>query len=121
MVDITSHVQYWRVGAEEDMQAAKQLIEGGKNRHGLFFVHLALEKILKAGVCKVTNSAAPRIHNLVRLAQIGDEQLDFLADMNEFNLEGRYPVAIVPSISQAQAFIYLAKAQEMILWLMRQL
>jgi len=44
--------------------------EKNRIRHGLFLANLALEKALKALVCKATRDLAPRIHNLVRLAEL---------------------------------------------------
>ena len=42
------------------------------------------------------NDTPPKIHNLVRLAQLSrleltDEQIDLLDRINDFNLEARYP------------------------------
>jgi len=53
----------------EDWEVGKELIVGRRFRHGLFFIHLALEKILKAHVCRNTVDIAPPIHNLARLAE----------------------------------------------------
>ena len=91
MVDISQHIVYWRNGAAEDWEVANQLVNSGKTRHGMFFAHLALEKILKAHICKRTKNLAPKSHNLVRLAETAELQLkpeyvDILAEMNEFNL-----------------------------------
>ncbi len=47
MVNIAKHIPYWRDGAMKDLLVARDLIDSGKIRHGLFFAHLALEKILK--------------------------------------------------------------------------
>jgi len=47
MVNIEKHISYWKNGAEEDFEVADQLIRSGKIRHGLFFLHLTLEKISK--------------------------------------------------------------------------
>ncbi len=66
MIDIAKQVAYWREGAVEDWEVARDLIERGKTRYGLFFVHLSLEKLLKAHVCRHTQDVAPRLHNLVR-------------------------------------------------------
>ena len=93
-----------------------------KVRHGLFFVHLALEKALKAIVCRVTGDAPPKIHNLVRLSQLAriepsPVQLDTLAKMNAFNIEGRYSGAIQPSPTLAEVRTYLARAEEAFQWL----
>jgi len=54
----------------EDFEVAKQLIDSDKIRHGLFFLHLTLEKIIKSHVSLSTGDIAPRIHNLVRLAEL---------------------------------------------------
>ncbi len=54
MIDIEKQVAYWRHGAEEDWEVAHQLFDRGYIRHSLFFVHLALEKALKAHVCRHT-------------------------------------------------------------------
>lgn len=58
-IDITKQVEYWQAGALEDWQVAVELIETGRTRHGLFFAHLALEKLLKAFVCRATLDLAP--------------------------------------------------------------
>ena len=101
MIDIDKQIAYWRDGAKEDMEAARDLVVRGRTRHGLFFAHLALEKMLKAQVCRQTEDLAPRIHSLVRLAELASikpdkEQLDTLAEMNAFNVEGRYPETLAP-------------------------
>ncbi len=126
MVDIPEQIRYWQNGAVEDWQAADQLIAGDKIRHGLFFAHLSLEKILKAHVCKSTGKIAPKIHNLVRLAEtaglkLPDDKLDFLAEMGEFNLEGRYPVSFLPKITNQEAKEYIKKTKEVLEWFSRQL
>lgn len=126
MVDISKQIEYWNRGAQEDWQVAQQLVESGKIRHGLFFAHLALEKLLKAHVCKQTDDLAPRTHNLIRLseeAQIepNPTHKDILAVMNEFNLEGRYPLEYVspPSIEETKE--YMQKSYEVMQWLMQKL
>ena len=96
MVNIEKHISYWRNGAEEDFEVANQLIGSDKIRHGLFFLHLTLEKILKAHVCRNTGDIAPRLHNLARLAELSgvtfqQEHTELLPEMNPFNIEGRYP------------------------------
>jgi len=90
MVNIDKHISHWRNGAEEDFEVADQLIRSGKIRHGLFFLHLTLEKILKAHVCLNSGDIAPNLHNLSRLAELSgitfrQEHSDFLAEMNPLN------------------------------------
>ena len=126
MVDIPQQIAYWRNGAVEDWDVANQLVDGGKIRHGMFFAHLALEKILKAHICKKTQKLAPRIHNLVRLTEIAElelrtEDVDTLAEMNEFNLEGRYPVTFLPPPTKEESQAYIKKAKVVFEWLTRKL
>ena len=126
MVDIEKQVAYWQQGATEDWDVAKTLLDEDKIRHGLFFAHLALEKVLKALVCRHTGKLAPRTHNLMRLSELtnltlDETQFDTLADMNAFNLEGRYPDQLLPSPSTEEANEYLKRADEVYQWLMSQL
>jgi HEPN domain-containing protein len=122
MEDMEPQVQHWRRGAEEDMDVARDLIARRRVRHGLFFMHLALEKALKAIVCRVTKATPPRIHNLVRLAELAEVkptpiQLASLAKMTTFCLEGRYPGFIGPAPTADETRRYVADAEEVFRWL----
>ena len=88
----------------------------------MFFAHLALENILKALVCRRTQDVPPRIHNLTRLSELAGlkpsgQQADVLADMNQFNLEGRYPEFY--ALQEAREF--MARSGEVLAWLIQQL
>lgn len=101
---------------------AQELLGLNRIRHSLFFAYLTLEKILKAHVCRQTRDLAPRIHNLVRLAELAvlnlsEEQLDVLAEMNAFNIEGRYPELLTPPPILSEARAYIARAEEVFKWL----
>lgn len=126
MIDVEKQVAYWRNSAREDWEVAQELVENGRVRHGLFFAHLALEKALKAHICRQTRDLPPRIHNLVRLAQLStlalsEDQLEVLADMNAFSIEGRYPDLLSPPPDLVEAQGYLARAGKVLEWLMNQL
>lgn len=86
----------WRDGSVEDWEVARSLYANGKVRHGLFFAHLAVEKLLKAIVCLHSCDLAPPTHNLVRLAAmtslvLTQQQIDLLAEINSFNYCGTLP------------------------------
>jgi len=126
MVNIVKHISYWRNGAEEDWEVAKQLIESDKIRHGLFFLHMALEKILKARICRSINDVAPRLHNLVRLAELSgiifeQKQIDQLAEMNPFSIEGLYPEVWGAVPSRKEADMLKQRTKELFEWLKNQL
>lgn len=126
MVDAEKQIGYWRQGATEDWEVAVKLVKDGKSRHGLFFAHLALEKILKALICRRTQDVPPRIHNLTRLSELAGlkpdaRQARTLAAMNQFNLEGRYPESYTTQLSPEKAAEYIARSQEVLTWLTQQL
>lgn len=126
MIDINKQVKFWRDGAQEDWEVASDLVTRNRVRHGLFFAHLALEKALKSHVCSVTQDLAPRLHNLVRLSEVAElslnpDQLDVLAEMNAFNIEGRYPDTLSPPPNKKQAVEYIAKSKKVFQWLIDQL
>ena len=126
MVDIAKVVARWRSGAREDWEVAADLVHRGRVRHGLFFAHLALEKALKAHVCRKTGELAPYIHDLVRLASAAslptdERRRDVLARMNAYALAGRYPDALPAALTLADGRDRLADASEVFEWLMTQL
>ena len=126
MIDVEKQVHYWRTGASEDWQVAVELVNLGRTRHGLFFAHLALEKMLKAHVCRVTHDLPPRIHPLLRLAErttltLSEEQRVFLARFDRYQMEGRYPDLLPAAPDVETARRELEQAQEVFEWLSRQL
>ena len=126
MIDVEKQVAHWLAGAEEDWQVGVELINLGRTRHGLFFIHLALEKLLKALICKATKDLAPRLHTLLRLAEWAslapsEEQRSFLARFDRYQIAGRYPdlLPLPPSLDAARE--ELQQAKEVFQWLKRQL
>ena len=125
MVDIAKQIAFWRDSAKEDWDVAKQLVDNGRTRHGLFFAHLALEKILKAIVCKHSQDLAPRLHNLSRLAELAaltldTKKMEVIAEMNAFHIEGRYPESLMKAPTKVEALNYMAGAEGVFQWLMNQ-
>jgi HEPN domain-containing protein len=126
MVDMEKQVIHWCGGAHEALESARLLIESGKTHLGLFLVHLAIEKALKALVCRHTNELAPREHNLLKLAKraglsLTESQEDILADTNAYNIEGRYPDAAGQLTTRAEAHNAYNRAERMFQWLIAQL
>ncbi len=126
MFDIEKQVAHWRAGATEDFQVAEELVSLGRTRHGLFFAHLALEKLLKAHICRVTHDVPPRIHPLLRLAEragltLSENRRVFLARFDRYQIEGRYPDLLPPAPDVATARQELRQAQEVFEWLIQEL
>lgn len=94
---LEDHIGYWLQSANHDLEVAESLFSSSKYDYCLFLGHLVLEKTIKAVFVKNNNGKMPpKIHNLVRLAEISglnlkEEQRLFLDEVNEFNLDTRYP------------------------------
>lgn len=89
-------ISYWQENAKQKVGVMDALYKSKKYSDCLFFGHLTLECILKAFVVESTKENAPKIHNLARLVELTDlelstEEIKFLAKVNEFNMEARYP------------------------------
>ena len=96
-MQISEHIQDWLNSAEHDIEAAESLCVAGKCDWCLVLGHLVLEKGLKAFYVKDNeNRMPPKTHNLVKLAEkttipLNAELKLFLDEVNDFNLEVRYP------------------------------
>ena len=125
-MDVQKQIDFWRTSSDEDFAAAESLLEKEHLRHCLFFAHLAIEKMLKGHVTKRTKDVAPRIHNLIRLAEIaemslGPEQASLLRGFGAYQLEGRYPDSEQVLLELQAVRRKLVSAKEMMKWLKAQL
>jgi HEPN domain-containing protein len=95
--DLKKLIKYWQSGALEDLASANDIsLKAKRYVQALFFVHLANEKILKSYYVYKFKDHAPFSHNLNHLVKkneltLSSLQLKFLSEINEFNLECRYP------------------------------
>ena len=126
MATTEKHIEYWKKGAVEDFAVASDLVTDGRIRHGLFFAHLALEKMLKACVCKHAGPVVPKTHDLIRLCAFAGispaaDQAAFLARFGRYQIEGRYPELLEPEPSQAVAESEIETAEVLLTWLTPQL
>ena len=88
-------VSLWKKGALEALDTAIKLFQLKKNDHSLFFIHLAIEKILKALYISYKKGAPSYTHNLTRLAQeagltLDEKSKNQLDEISGFNISARY-------------------------------
>ncbi len=87
----------WLRAAEDDLEDARILLEAGRYAGAAFHAHQAVEKALKAAIIALRGEVPPRIHNLLRLAEIlgvDDEKiLEALRRLNPHYRVARYPDA----------------------------
>lgn len=90
-------IQYWEKGSTLDWQTSTEILNGTQRfSAALFYLHLSLEKSFKAKLVSRTKAHAPYTRNLLHLVEklgweVDDATLNILAQINDFNLEARYP------------------------------
>ncbi len=94
--EVKKLVEYWFATAEHDRETMEALYTTKRYDACLFFGHIILEKILKGLVVQETKQEAPYVHDLMKLSHeaglnLSEEELAFLALVNEFNIRARYP------------------------------
>lgn len=90
-------VQSWKDSAVENLETAEELLKLGKRHHALFFLHLALEKILKGLHQYLKHQPSLHIHDLYKLAveaglEISEEEREELDEISTFNVAARYDI-----------------------------
>ncbi|MBF0359559.1 MAG: HEPN domain-containing protein [Oligoflexia bacterium] len=127
---ISKLILYWKMESENDYQAALDVWKKAqRNTHSLFFLHLSIEKILKAYLVFLHQKHAPYSHNLLYLAEqakiaLSEDQKKFLLEVNEFNLECRYPDQQNSLKEKATATfmnLYLQKSEDFRSWILEKL
>lgn len=126
-----SQKDYWVKEAWESLKTSQVLIKNGRYLEGAFFCHLTIEKILKAKYVDLTDQIPPKIHDLRRLSEISgiinelnEEQIEFLATLNTFQLKGRYPKfreIILRSVNSKDFKIIIKKTGEFLRWCIKQI
>ncbi|MDZ7696021.1 MAG: HEPN domain-containing protein [Deltaproteobacteria bacterium] len=88
-------IAYWVTSSDRDYQVMIDLFQKGHYTWSLFIGHLVIEKLLKAVCSQKRMKNPPLIHDLLRLAEKGDldldeEQKDILDTVTTFNIQARY-------------------------------
>lgn len=96
-----------------------------------FMCHQVVEKALKAYFSAVQSNEPPKIHSLIRLAQISglnkqmsEDQLDTLSDFMPLNIEARYPSdkkSLLKSLTKEKCESIINKTEEIYQWIQLQL
>ena len=93
--DTDKMIKYWLDSSDEDFETMITLFENKRYSWSLFIGHLMIEKLLKSLYVKLNNDYPPYIHNLLRLAEkcnleLNDGQRFFLTTVTAFNINARY-------------------------------
>ena len=88
-------IQYWVESADDDLETMEAMYDSKRYTWALFVGHLMMEKLLKAYYVKVNNEFPPYIHNLLRLAEkcnleLNEDEKLFFTTVTAFNINARY-------------------------------
>jgi HEPN domain-containing protein len=96
MADKNIHIDYWKREADRNWETARYLMNGHQNLMALFMFHMTIEKLMKAHWVKDNvDDFPPRIHDIQFLYNQTEltlpEWYDFMAVINNWNIDSRYP------------------------------
>jgi HEPN domain-containing protein len=88
-------IKYWISSSDRDFQAMIHLLEKGDYAWALFIGHLVIEKLIKGCYVKNISNTPPFTHDLIRLAEkanleLDENQKDLIDTISAFNLQARY-------------------------------
>ncbi len=111
--------------SEYDVGTAHFMLDSGRYIYVVFFCHLALEKMLKAHVTEVTQSIAPKTHDLLYLVKKSglnppQSYLELIGKVNNASIPTRYPDDLQRMLKQYPKAVvqeYLRQTEEVLGWL----
>lgn len=117
--------QHWAKRAQYDLDTADAMFKAGRYLYVLFCCQQAVEKMLKSFIVQRADEMPPRIHRLVRLAELAgvgveEKQMDFLRELSDYYIPTRYPEDIADlalDVKQEKAQWVLTQSREFIQWL----
>ncbi|MDP2911350.1 MAG: HEPN domain-containing protein [Candidatus Omnitrophota bacterium] len=122
---IRKDIQYWVNISRYDFDTAFSLLKGRRYLYVLFMCQQSVEKMLKGLIIFKTKKFPPRIHDLVRLAELAGlekKQIDFefLDRLSFYYIESRYPeeyIKLHKTASKKLAGVCYKKTKEICIWI----
>ena len=125
-MDLKKIEEYWIESSQDAFDTAKTLFENNKFVYSMFFLHLSIEKMLKALFVNQNQDEAPFGHNLQNIASkikninFDKNTMELFAQITTFNIAGRYDdykKNFYNICNLEFATNYLNKGKELLEWL----
>lgn len=125
-MDLNHIEQYWINEAFESYKSADALYRKKRYPHALFFLHLAVEKMIKGLYVNKCKTEAPFGHNLTLIASkidsvnFPDEIIELFSEINNFNIASRYDdykKSFYEICDKNYTKNYLKRGKELLSWL----
>ncbi|MCE5268149.1 MAG: HEPN domain-containing protein [Planctomycetaceae bacterium] len=116
----------WADQARYDLETADAMLKAGRYLYVVFCCQQAVEKAIKAFIIRKTGEFPPRVHNLVRLAEVAEiesdgERIRFLGELSGYYIQSRYPEeikAVGSAVTAELALDVLGKTEQMVTWVL---
>lgn len=122
----TDRSDYWMEQAVYDLETAKAMQQTGRYLYVGFMCQQTVEKALKAVIAK-TGVFPPKIHDLLRLAELGrlgdslsDDQNRLLDELHPLSIESRYPShkeMLMKTLNKSTCAHYITRTEMMLQWI----
>ena len=123
--------EYWIDLCEDDLETAKILLNTKRLLHMGYFCHMIVEKALKAVVANITDKAPPKIHDLPRLASLGNiwdiitvEHKKLFTNLIPLQIEARYSkhkAKVAAELTFDLCVKLLDETEDFLCWIKKQL
>ncbi len=116
---------HWAEQARYDLDTARAMLDSGRYLYVLFCCQQAVEKMLKALVAERSKELPPRVHSLMRLAEVAslevsDERAGLLRELSAYYIQTRYPEEtsdLASQVTEGEARRVLDHTEETVRWL----
>jgi len=117
--------EQWAAQSLYDIETAKAMLDAGRYLYVLFCCQQAVEKMLKALIAKRTRELPPRLHNLMRLAEVAaltipEDTAPLFRRLTDFYIASRYPEeleAATWNVDASQVQQTYVATEEVLRWL----
>jgi HEPN domain-containing protein len=115
----------WAAQSLYDIETAKAMLDTGRYLYVLFCCQQSVEKMLKALIAKRTRELPPRLHNLMRLAEVAsltipEDTAHLFRRLTDFYIASRYPEeleAATWNVDSSQVQQTYVATEEVLRWL----
>ena len=120
-------IKYWLELSDYDIETASAMLHAKRYLYVGFMCHQSVEKCVKAILSAQNEEIPPKIHNLIRLAELSglfdrmsERQKKTLFVLNPLNIESRYPShkeALFAQLTKEKCEDIIKDTRELLSWI----
>lgn len=128
---VRQQVEYWLELADYDMETARAMLSTRRLLYVIFMCHQVIEKALKGVYTSRCKAISPKLHALVKLAELSalfdemtEDQREWLSALQPMNIESRYPTEkakLMAGLTVSECERMIVETVEMLQWIKQKL